>query len=96
MPDRVPVPDAEDTVWRMRAIAGELALAGLATSLHESRASIDVTATFTAGGQREAEVIVDEDAYVEMRFWHDPQATPAQIAALITSALTAIATAPAS
>jgi hypothetical protein len=74
----------------MRAIADELSLAGLATRLHESRASVDVTATLTGSGRREAEVIVDEDAYVEMRFWHDPQATPAQVAALITSALAAV------
>lgn len=74
----------------MRAIADELSLAGLATRLHESRASIDVTATHTAAGQREAEVTVDEDAYTELRFWHQAGATPAQIAHLIIATLTAI------
>lgn len=88
MPDTLP--DAEDTRWRMRAIADELSLAGLATCLHESRTSIDVTATLTAVGQRETEITVDEDAYIEMRFWHRADATPAQVAHLITSALTAI------
>ena len=66
MPDPTPGAGAEDTLWRMRAIADELSLAGLATCVHESRASVDVTATLTATGQREAEVIVDEDAYVEI------------------------------
>lgn len=92
MPDMC-APDAEDTLWRMRAIADELSLAGLATRLHESRASIDVTATIHPGGHREIEAIVDEDAYIELRFWHGTDATPAQVAAMITSAVTAITTA---
>jgi TPP-dependent trihydroxycyclohexane-1,2-dione (THcHDO) dehydratase len=37
-------------------------------------------------------VIIDEDGYVELRYWNDSAATPAQIAATITRALSVITT----
>lgn len=87
-------PTAEEKLWRMRAIACELSLAGLDTHIHEAFTSIDVTATFRASGQRETEAIVDDDGYVELRFWTDPEATPADVSALITQAVTAVTPSP--
>lgn len=84
-------PTAEEKLWRMRAIACELSLAGLDTHIHEAFTSIDVTATCRASGRRETEAIVDDDGYVELRFWTDPAAAPAHVSALITQALTTVA-----
>jgi hypothetical protein len=35
-------------------------------------------------------VIIDEDPYAEVRWWHDPAATTAQVVAVISRALAAI------
>jgi hypothetical protein len=88
MPDPTPI-DAAHTIKRMRAIAAELTAAGLQTRLYQSPGSVDVTAT-RPQGNRGMEAVVDEDNYVELRYWHPADATPAQIAAVITRALDAI------
>lgn len=81
-----------DTLARMQAVAAELSAAGLETRLHEGRDSIDVTGTAKAEpGGREIEAIVDEDNYVELRYWSNPGATPAQVANVITRAIAVIA-----
>jgi hypothetical protein len=81
---------AEQAARRMRDIAAHLSVAGLDTSLHESRACIDVTAR-TPGPVREAvEVCVDEDGYTEVRYWHPPDATAAQVCTTITRVIAAI------
>ena len=81
---------AEKAARRMRAIAAELAAAGLNTQLYDSRGGIDVTATASPPGQREIEVVVDEDDYCELRFWTPPGTQPAEVAAVITRAITAV------
>lgn len=81
---------ATATADRMRAIAAELTTAGLHTDLHETRASVDITATAHRPGCREIEAIVDEDGYVELRYWTRPDATPAQVSGAITRAIYAI------
>jgi hypothetical protein len=76
----------------MRAIADQLAAAGLSAHVHEGRDSIDVTATTRAEpGGREVKVIVDEDNYVELHYWNGPDATPAHVATAIVRALAVIA-----
>jgi hypothetical protein len=81
---------AEQIAQRMRDIAAQLSAAGLDTRLHESRASIDVTAS-TRGPVRDAvEVCVDEDGYTELRYWHPADATPAQVCDVITRAIATI------
>lgn len=91
MPDTPPAQD-ENTLTRMRAVAAELSAAGLDTRLHEGRDSVDVTGTAKAEpGGREIEAIVDEDNYVELRYWNSPGATPAQVANVITRAIAVIA-----
>ena len=74
---------------RMSAISTGLAGAGLAAVVHDTRGVLDVTATLDRPGKA-TEVIVDEDGYVEIRYWNNPDATPEQVTAVITSALAAI------
>jgi hypothetical protein len=74
----------------MRAIAAGLAGHGLITSLHDSRAGLDVTAAARAPGQREAEIVIDEDGYAELHYWNPPGAGPDQITATAVRALAAV------
>jgi hypothetical protein len=94
MPDditpAVEMDDTEGIVSRMRAVADALSAAGLAASISQTRAAVEVVATLHRKGQREIEAVIDEDGYTELRFWHQPDATPAQISATITRALTTI------
>jgi hypothetical protein len=78
----------------IRGITAGLSAAGLATDLHETTAGLDVTAVVQQPGRRETEVIVDEDGYIELRWWTSPGATPAEVTSTITRALAAITTAP--
>lgn len=81
----------EDAMARMRAIAAELSAAGLDAHLHEGRDSIDVTAVGKPEpGGREIEAVVDDDGYVELRYWNAPGATPAQVRAVIMRVLEVI------
>jgi hypothetical protein len=82
---------AQNAVQRIRAVAAELDAAGLTTRLQETRGVVDLTASVSRPGGRAIEVIVDQDGYVELRYWTVPGATPTQIAATITRALAAVA-----
>ena len=82
----------QDTARRMGAIATGLVATGLAAAVHDTRGVLDVTATLDRPGKA-TEVIVDEDGYVEIRYWNEPDATPGQVTAVITGALAAIAAA---
>ena len=79
-----------DAADRLRAIGAGLAAAGLAARLHESPAETDLTATLRRPGQREIEVVVDEDGYTELRYWASLDVPPAHAVATITGALAAI------
>jgi len=83
---------APETARRMSAIATGLVAAGLAARVHNTRGVLDITAALDRPSKA-TEVIVDEDHYVEIRYWNDPDATPEQVTAVITAALTAIAAA---
>jgi hypothetical protein len=74
----------------MRAIAAGLAANGLTASLHDSRAGLDVSATARPPGQREAEIVIDEDGYSELHYWNPPGAGPDQITATALRALAAV------
>jgi hypothetical protein len=82
-----------ETARRMRAITAGLTDAGLFASLNETRGVLDITATLDRSGGKASEVIVDEDGYVELRYWNHPGATPEHITAVIVGALAAIAAA---
>lgn len=85
----------EDPAVRLRAIAAGLIGAGLATDLHETRVGLDMRATLHQSGRRAAEVLLDEEGYVELRWWTDLSAPPADVTAAITRVLAAITTVPA-
>jgi hypothetical protein len=84
-----PAPDP-DTAARMHAVAAGLTAAGLTAAVHITRGVLDVTATWERADGKAAEVIVDDDGYVEVRYWNHPCATPAQVATVIVRALAAI------
>ena len=80
----------EQTEARMRAVADELAAAGLDTGVHEVRGVLDVRASLRRDGLGPVEVIYDGDGYVAVSYWHAPGATPAQVAATISGVLAVI------
>jgi hypothetical protein len=94
MPDDITpgggIADAEGIFARMRAIADALSAAGLAVTISQTRTAVEVVATLYTEGRREIEAVIDEDGYSELRFWHQPDATPAQMSATITRGLDAI------
>jgi hypothetical protein len=92
-----PEPDDSDSQARedwIRDIDAALSAAGLTTQLNQTAGGLDVTATIHLPGRKPAGIVVDEDVYVELRWWSDPAATPQHVTAAITSALTAAAGVP--
>lgn len=83
-------PDTQDREDWIRDIDTALTAAGLTTRLNQSASGLDVTAVIHSPDRKPAEVIVDEDGYVELRWWTNPGATPQHVTATITSALTAV------
>jgi hypothetical protein len=82
---------AEEAARRLEDIAGHLTVAGLRTCLCQTRHTTYLTVVSrAASGKPEVEAVVDDDGYVELRFWPSPSATPTQIAAAITRATTAV------
>jgi hypothetical protein len=45
-------------------------------------------------GGRDIRVIVDDDGYIELRFWADPGTSPSQITTTVTRAISAITVRP--
>jgi hypothetical protein len=82
--------EAKAVVRRMRAIEAEFAAEGLTTHLTDARAGLDLSAVLSPSGTREAEIWVDEEGYVEVRYWSPPGASAAQITATALRALRAI------
>jgi hypothetical protein len=82
--------ESQRAVRRMRAIEAELAANGLTTHLTDARAGLDLSAVLSPSGTREAEIWVDEDGYVEVRYRSPPGASAAQITATALRALRAI------
>jgi hypothetical protein len=54
-----PIPAAQYDAAHMRAMAAELTAHGLITHVTDSRAGLDLTATLSPSGRREAELIID-------------------------------------
>jgi hypothetical protein len=79
-----------DTAAWMRAVAAGLAAGGLAAQVNQTQGVLDITAGLAQPGGRSVEVIVDEDAYVQVSYWNVPGAAPAQVVAVITAVLAAI------
>jgi hypothetical protein len=89
MNPRVPDPS---TAARMGAIAAALTGAGLAAQVNQTQGVFDITASLDQPGARPIEVIIDEDLYLEVRFWNPPDTTAAQLTATISGVLAAITT----
>lgn len=85
----VPPPQARDSAQWLREVAAHLSLAGLEARLRGT-CCLDLTATLRTGGERHPEVVVDDDGYVELRYWNDPAATPAAAADVISRALATV------
>jgi hypothetical protein len=85
--------DRGETGRRMRALVAELTAAGLSAQVYDTGVSLDITAILRRPDGRKIAVIIDDDGRTEIRYWNDPAATPAQIAAVITRALAVITTA---
>jgi hypothetical protein len=83
----------QETEQRMRAIAAGLAAGGLVAEVNQTRRVFDITATLERPASKPAEVVVDEDGYVELRYWNRPGATPEQVTTVILRALATIAVA---
>jgi hypothetical protein len=80
----------------MSDIAAGLRDAGLAADLARTAAGLHVIATSGPPGHQQVEVIVDEDLYIELRWWADPGATPAEVTGAVTAVVrTAAAASPA-
>jgi len=84
----------QQTEARMRAVAAELAAAGLDTGVHETQGVLDVRASLRREGLRPVEVTYDCDGYVQIAYWHAPGATPAQVAATMSGVLAVITQSP--
>src|SRR5262247_254315 len=82
--------EAQEVTARMRAIESMFASEGLTTHLTDARAGLDLTAVLSPSGTREAEIWVDEDGYVELRYWSPEGSTPEQVAAVALNALYAV------
>jgi hypothetical protein len=79
---------------RMRAIAADLTAYGLTTHLTDSRAGLDLTATFHLTGKHDAQFWIDEDGYAELRYWNPPGTPPAQVTATAIRVLQAVSPPP--
>jgi anti-sigma regulatory factor (Ser/Thr protein kinase) len=89
-----PATIAQYDAEHMRAIEAGLTACGLITHLTDSRAGLDLTATLSPSGKREAEIIIDEDGFTELRYWNPPGTPPAEVTATALRVLRA-ATSPA-
>lgn len=86
--------DAADARERMDALVEALTAGGLHATLHATHGAFDITATLHQPGHRDIDVVIDEDGYVELRYWTDPAASSEQVVTLIFRALAAISTGP--
>jgi hypothetical protein len=82
------------TEQRMQAIAAGLTTAGLDAHVYDTRGVLDITATQHRAGGKDIEVICDEDLYVQIAYWHDPDASPAEVVERICRVLSVITESP--
>ena len=82
--------EAQAVTARMRAIEAVLASNGLTTHLTDARAGLDLSAVLSPSGHREAEIWVDENGYVEVRYWSPEGSTAEQVAMTALRALFAV------
>ncbi|HEX9354841.1 MAG TPA: SAM-dependent methyltransferase [Streptosporangiaceae bacterium] len=88
--DTGPDLDPEESLQRMLVLTGLLSAAGLTASLNVTRDIPDVTARLPQPGGRDITVIVDDDGYIELRFWARPGTSPSHITTMLTGAIRVI------
>lgn len=84
----------EQAERRVRAVAAELAAAGLDTRVFEGGGVLGVRASLRREGCGPVEVTYDDDQYVQVTYWHEPGAAPEQVAAVIKGVLAVITQGP--
>ena len=75
---------------RMLILTGLLTAAGLTAVLNVTRETPDITARLPQPGGRDVTVIIDDDGYIELRFWASPGSTPSQITTTLTRAISVV------
>ena len=79
--------DPDEVMQRMLILTGLLTTAGLTAALNVTRETPDITARLPQPGGRDITVIIDDDGYIELRFWASPGTTPSQITTTLTHAI---------
>ena len=74
----------------MLVITGLLTAAGLTACLNVTRDIPDVTAWLPQPGGRDIKIIIDDDGYIEFRFWASPGATPEHVTTLLARAVASL------
>ena len=82
--------DPDEVVQRMLILTGLLTAAGLTAALNVTRETPDITARLPQPGGRDITIIIDDDGYIELRFWARPGTTPSQITTTLTRAISVI------
>jgi S-adenosyl methyltransferase len=82
--------DPDEVMQRMLILTGLLTAAGLTAALNVTRETLDITARLPQPGGRDIAIIIDDDGYIELRFWASPGTTPSQITTTLTRAISAI------
>ena len=89
-PGPAPDPDPEESLQRMLVITGLLTAAGLTACLTVTRDVPDVTAWLSQPGGRDIKIIIDDDGYIELRFWVSPDAAPERVTTIVTGTIAAL------
>jgi hypothetical protein len=89
--DQQPDPDPDACLQRMLIITGLLTAAGLTACLNVTRDIPDVTAWLPQPGGRDIKIIIDDDGYVELRFWVSPGTSPERVTTIVTGAIATLA-----
>jgi hypothetical protein len=82
--------DPDEVMQRMLILTGLLTAAGLTAALNVTRETPDITAWLSQPGGREITILIDDDGYIELRFWARPGTTPSQVTTTLTRAISAI------
>jgi hypothetical protein len=82
--------DPDEVMQRMLILTGLLTAAGLTAALNVTRETPDITARLPQPGGRDITIIIDDDGYIELRFWASPGTTPSQTTTTLTRAISAI------
>ena len=86
--------DPDVALQRMLVITGLLTAAGLTATLNVTRETPDITARLPQAGGRDITIIIDDDGYIELRYWTSPGATPSQVTTSVTRAISVITAMP--